>query len=123
MRLSHSALAITMGAWLGIGVPVSASANVITDWDEKAVAIIAPMASLGKTPPDMERLMAMVHAAMFDAVNSIERRYHPYLVQLPVDHLEGGRSCNSSRWSAGDHRCKNRGRNANGIGSLPHVDS
>src|SRR5258707_15443739 len=27
----------------------------------------------------------MVHAAMFDAVNSIERRYQPYLVQLPAD--------------------------------------
>jgi hypothetical protein len=24
----------------------------------------------------------MVHVAMFDAVNSIERRYRPYLVQL-----------------------------------------
>jgi hypothetical protein len=27
----------------------------------------------------------MVHAAMFDAVNSIERHYRPYLVQLPAD--------------------------------------
>jgi hypothetical protein len=26
-----------------------------------------------------------VHAAMFDAVNSIEQRYRPYLVQLPAD--------------------------------------
>ena len=32
-----------------------------------------------------QRMMAMVHAAMFDAVNSIERRYRPYLVQLPAD--------------------------------------
>ena len=30
-------------------------------------------------------MMGMVHAAMFDAVNSIERRYRPYLVQLPAD--------------------------------------
>jgi hypothetical protein len=29
--------------------------------------------------------MAMVHAAMFDAVNSVERRYQPYLVQLAAD--------------------------------------
>jgi len=28
--------------------------------------------------------MGMVHCAMFDAVNSIEPRYRPYLVQLPV---------------------------------------
>jgi len=32
-----------------------------------------------------QRMMGMVHAAMFDAVNSIERRYEPYLVQLPAD--------------------------------------
>jgi hypothetical protein len=82
--MSHSAASI-IGACLAVGVPMSASANVITDWDEKAVAVITPMASLGKTPPDMERLMAMVHAAMFDTVNSIERRYRPYLVQLPAD--------------------------------------
>ena len=30
-------------------------------------------------------MMGMVHAAMFDAVNSIERRYRPYLVQLPAE--------------------------------------
>jgi len=53
----------------------SAVANVITDWDAKAVAVAAPGAA-------GQRELAMVHVAMFDAVNSIERRYHPYLVQL-----------------------------------------
>src|ERR1700704_478550 len=62
-----------------------AFANVITDWDEKAVAVVTPMSSLGGTSPYMAvRMMGMVHAAMFDAVNSIERRYRPYLVQLPA---------------------------------------
>ena len=61
-------------------------ANVITDWDEKAVAVVTPMSSLGGTSPyTAVRMMGMVHAAMFDAVNSIERRYRPYLVQLPAD--------------------------------------
>jgi hypothetical protein len=54
---------------------VPAVANVITDWDAKAVAV-APAAAAG------QRELAMVHVAMFDAVNSIERRYRPYLVQL-----------------------------------------
>src|SRR5260221_8395352 len=54
-----------------------ASANVITDWDEKAVPVV-PFGSEG------ERVMAMVHLAMFDAVNSIEPRCRPYLVQLPA---------------------------------------
>jgi hypothetical protein len=44
------------------------------------------MASLGGTSPYMaQRMMGMVHAAMFDAVNSIEPRYRPYLVQMPAD--------------------------------------
>jgi len=84
-RKIHPVSAVIVGAALAVGMPLSAAANVITDWDEKAVAVIVPMASLGKTPPDMERLMAIVHAAMFDAVNSIEPRYLPYLTQLPAD--------------------------------------
>jgi hypothetical protein len=73
-------------ASLAVIIPASARANVITDWDDKAVVVVAPMASLGNTTPYMaERIMAMVHAAMFDAVNSIEPRYRPYLVQLPAD--------------------------------------
>jgi hypothetical protein len=52
-----------------------AQANVITDWDAKAVALAAPGAP-------GQRELAMVHVAMFDAVNSIERRYRPYLVQI-----------------------------------------
>src|SRR5215471_8562354 len=56
-----------------------AYANVITDWDENAVSIVRQM-----PPSPAERVMGMVHAAMFDAVNSIERRFRPYLVQLPA---------------------------------------
>src|SRR5437867_1792768 len=64
----------------------SAFANVITDWDETAVVAVTPMSSLGGTSPyTAMRMMGMVHAAMFDAVNSIERRYRPYLAQLPAD--------------------------------------
>ena len=47
----------------------SAFANVITDWDEKAIAAVAPMSSLGGTNPYLaQRMMALVHVAMFDAV-------------------------------------------------------
>src|SRR5262249_14217964 len=59
---------------------MSASANVIPDWDEKAVAVVTPM-----PPYTAERVMGMVHIAMFDAVNSIERRFQRYLVQLPAE--------------------------------------
>ena len=52
-------------------------ANTITDWDTRATAAASP-AALG------ERETAIVDLAMFDAVNSISRRYHPYLVQMAV---------------------------------------
>lgn len=70
----HSALVLTMlcGAYTA-----SSHADAVTDWDEKASAVASP-ASFG------EREVAIVDVAMFDAVNSIERRYQPYLVQLDV---------------------------------------
>jgi hypothetical protein len=52
-----------------------ASADVITDWNEKAVAFVTKHRML---PPQAERVIASVHAAMFDAVNSVEGRYRPY---------------------------------------------
>jgi hypothetical protein len=56
-----------------LGGPVSA--DVITDWNEKAVAFVSKQRLL---PPQAERVIASVHLAMFDAVNSIEPRYRPY---------------------------------------------
>ncbi len=58
----------------------AASANVITDWDEKAAGFVQPRL----VPPLAYRVMAMMHTAMFDAVNSIEPLYRPYKVQLPA---------------------------------------
>src|SRR5215510_9903754 len=59
----------------------TASANVVTDWDDKAVALIQPR----MVPPVAYRAMAIMHIAMFDAVNSIEPRYRPYYAQLPAN--------------------------------------
>ena len=44
----------------GLGGPVSA--DVITDWNEKAVAVVAKHRLL---PPQAERVIASVHVAMF----------------------------------------------------------
>jgi hypothetical protein len=55
----------------------SCRADAITDWDTKATAV-ASSAALG------EREVTIVDLAMFDAVNSIARRYQPYLEQLPT---------------------------------------
>jgi hypothetical protein len=71
---------ILVVAVLSSAIPSALANNVITDWDEKAVAFVTPR----MLPPATERAMAMVHTAMFDAVNSIERRYRPYLIQIPT---------------------------------------
>jgi hypothetical protein len=69
-----------------VGAASPAFANVITDWDEKGIAAVRTMANLSGTNPYLaQRTMAMVHVAMFDAVNSIERRYRPYLLQPPAN--------------------------------------
>ena len=86
-KMSHSIPAAMIASWIAIGGPAPARANVITDWDEKAIAVVSPIVPVGVTQSVYvaQRVMGMVHAAMFDAVNSIERRYRPYLVQLPAD--------------------------------------
>jgi hypothetical protein len=60
-------------AFAGFAGPVCA--DVITDWNEKAIAFVNKQRML---PPQAERAIASVHVAMFDAVNSVERRYRPY---------------------------------------------
>src|SRR5258708_15783185 len=70
---------ITIGVCIAIGAPAPTRANVIADWDENAVSVVRQM-----TPYAAQRVMGLVHAAMFDAVNSIERRFRPYLAQLPA---------------------------------------
>ena len=64
--------------WMGTAV---VSANVITDWNDKTVAFVTPR----MVPAAAQRVVAIVHVAMFDAVNSVDRRYRPYLVQLRAD--------------------------------------
>jgi hypothetical protein len=59
----------------------SVSADAISDWNERTVSFVT---ARQVPPPQAERVMAMVHVAMFDAVNSIERRYRPGLTQLPA---------------------------------------
>jgi hypothetical protein len=61
--------------------PITAAAgNVITDWDEKAVSVV--QTGTAPPPPTAFRTMAILHVAMFDAVNSIEPHYQPYKIRL-----------------------------------------
>src|SRR5262249_29093300 len=73
-------------AWLLLAAvlvnPLSpASADVITDWEGRAGGL-----GEGRMVASVAYgAMAIVHIAMFDAVNSIERRYRPYYAQLPAN--------------------------------------
>jgi PAP2 superfamily len=78
MKSTHRTL---LAAIALIALAQPASADVISDWNEKAVAFVL---ARGLGPPPAERIIAMTHVATFDAVNSIERKYKPYLVQLPA---------------------------------------
>ena len=69
--------AVACGLLAMVAYAGSCRADTITDWDTKATAV-ASSAALG------EREVAIVDLAMFDAVNSIARRYRPYLEQLPA---------------------------------------
>src|SRR5262245_7734401 len=71
----------TLLAIASLGLAEPAAADVVTDWNEAAIAYAR---ARNLTNPPAERVMAMMHLAMFDAVNSIEPRYRPYLGQLPA---------------------------------------
>jgi hypothetical protein len=68
---------------IGVGTfyPADASADVVTDWNQAALRAIR---SSGTTPPAASRALAIVHVAIFDAVNAITRAYDTYAVHSNV---------------------------------------
>jgi hypothetical protein len=74
--------------WVGVallGVMVArpaAAQNAVNDWSLKAQNVI----TAGRSPASSEYLLALVHAAMYDAVVAIEGRYRPFRTHVDVDH-------------------------------------
>ena len=99
--LSRSVPAALIGGWVVVCAP-AAVANVITDWDEKAIAVVFPTGPVAVSQQvyTSQRMMGMVHVAMFDAVNSIERRYSA--AACGPSHVEGSRRSGGSRYGTGD---------------------
>ena len=75
MRLAPLAAAL-----LAFGLSPTLLADVVTDWNDKACAITG---KLGPGAPG-HRAMAFVQVAVFEAVNSIEPRYAPYMQRIPA---------------------------------------
>ena len=78
LRLWLAAMLAT--AFIDTLLTTPARADVIMDWHAKAdtIAYQIPDGELG-------RVLAILHVAMFEAVNAIERRYAPYKLNLPAD--------------------------------------
>src|SRR4051795_4633257 len=79
-------LANTVSSLVVIGVATAficgAHADVIMDWNVRGDAIAAEKLVL---PAQQSRAMSMLHIAMFEAVNAVERRYAPYKLTLSAD--------------------------------------
>ena len=86
-------LLYSLGFWVCLALPAitngsapekntpSAPKDVISHWNEVALDAIR----LNAIPaPQAARILAMMHVAMFDAVNAIDESYEPYLVEIEV---------------------------------------
>lgn len=55
------------------------SGNPVTDWN---TTLLDAVRTASSAPPLASRNMAMVHAAIYDSVNSISKKYSPYRVSI-----------------------------------------
>jgi hypothetical protein len=89
MKAIRKCLAVLM-----VLLPASALADAVLDWNEAGVAAVL---AARQSPPEGARTMAMMHVAMANAVNAIERRYVPYGFQATSAK---GASANAAATSA-----------------------
>jgi vanadium-dependent haloperoxidase-like protein len=73
----------TIVRWLAVlWITGAAQADIVTDWNARADAIGTEkkMAS-----PLQARIVTLLHVAIFEALNAIDRRYQPYRLALVAD--------------------------------------
>ncbi len=76
-------------ALVTLTLPRLARADAVADWN--LIASNAIVVTAGQPPPVSVLHFAMVHGAVYDAVNAIDRGHRPYLVQPasnPTDSKE-----------------------------------
>ena len=78
-RITRSFRLSLMLITLVISIAATARADVVTDWNQIALATQAAVTGGVRTAP-ASRALAMVHAAIYDSVNAIDRRYTVYAV-------------------------------------------
>ena len=82
--LAHRArpvgLAVAASALLALASSAPARADAVTEWNVHATNSLVVTGL--QTPPVWTINLALVHGAVYDAVNSIDGRYEPYLVKV-----------------------------------------
>jgi hypothetical protein len=78
---------LALAVVLLVSVAPARAAEPVLDWNARAVtALLAagttPIPNLGQAPPVQALHMAMTQGAVYDAVNSIDKSYEPYLQNL-----------------------------------------
>src|SRR4029078_7452087 len=88
MRIGRPTALWVLAVWGFFSLTAPARADVVTDWNKLAfrVSLIA-----GASSQNTGRVAAMVHAAVFEALNGIDRRYAPIHVAPPDSCLGASR--------------------------------
>jgi hypothetical protein len=79
-RMRCIGLSLAAAALLALAASAPARADAVTDWNQHAANSLIVTGL--QTPPVWAVNLAIVHGAVYDAVNSIDRRYEPYLVKV-----------------------------------------
>jgi hypothetical protein len=89
-RARNTSLLVTIVAVLALAVASPASADTVTEWNLNAAGAI--FVTAGQPPQLSVPHLAMVHGAVYDAVNAIDRGHEGYLlsprIALPSDSKE-----------------------------------
>lgn len=67
-----------------VGCSAVAAADTVTEWN---VALSEMISTEGVSNQMGNRALAMMHVAMYDAVNSISREYEPYIAEWPAPRV------------------------------------
>ncbi|MBI3798743.1 MAG: phosphatase PAP2 family protein [Deltaproteobacteria bacterium] len=81
--LLHTFIVLSV-ALAALASPCALRADVVTDWNQITLATQASIPGGIRTPP-AARALAMVHLAIFDSINAIDRRFTPYLIDSLAD--------------------------------------
>src|SRR5439155_14133734 len=69
-----------------VAVPAAAQANEVTNWNRIATdTLVAFPLPAGGAPPALTVNMGMTQGAVYDAINAIEPRHRPYLLETRFD--------------------------------------